>query len=89
MFLTLHLPQLQLGHAGEGVEIKYTDSTQTKVAVLQLGHAGEGVEMPGRLWFGGGGVGFNWATPVKAWRSYTVPPAIDADNLRASIGPRR
>ncbi len=39
---------------------------------LQLGHAGEGVEITPicRLCFSA--FRFNWATPVKAWRSYVT-----------------
>ncbi len=36
---------LQLGHAGEGVEIGGANSNYTLFVVLQLGHAGEGVEI--------------------------------------------
>ncbi len=54
---------------------------------LQLGHAGEGVEICGRLSVMCSGTGFNWATPVKAWRFgfglNSVGPFL------ASIGPRR
>ncbi len=59
---------LQLGHAGEGVEIATAENRRRLQVSLQLGHAGEGVEMannrkrPARL------ASFNWATPVKAWR---------------------
>ncbi len=37
--------QLQLGHAGEGVEITKDNAKLTATILLQLGHAGEGVEM--------------------------------------------
>ncbi len=36
---------LQLGHAGEGVEIRCTVLRKEIVTKLQLGHAGEGVEI--------------------------------------------
>ena len=36
---------LQLGHAGEGVEICSGVQISGAITVLQLGHAGEGVEM--------------------------------------------
>ncbi len=54
---------------------------------LQLGHAGEGVEItrtpcaPDRV------SGFNWATPVKAWR--LPQEKVNVSPLMASIGPRR
>ncbi len=59
---------LQLGHAGEGVEIFATLLTGSDNDELQLGHAGEGVEMRLRAPADVGSNGFNWATPVKAWR---------------------
>ncbi len=37
--------------------------------MLQLGHAGEGVEMCDMVNFDKNDLSFNWATPVKAWRS--------------------
>ncbi len=40
-----NLAPLQLGHAGEGVEISPNVSMFKKSSTLQLGHAGEGVEM--------------------------------------------
>ncbi len=38
-------PALQLGHAGEGVEIVLLYLFGSAVTMLQLGHAGEGVEI--------------------------------------------
>ncbi len=62
--------QLQLGHAGEGVEIIVAGLPVSSVVGLQLGHAGEGVEISGaNRRFEAGFACFNWATPVKAWRS--------------------
>ncbi len=40
---------LQLGHAGEGVEIIGKQMLAIIQPELQLGHAGEGVEMPSGL----------------------------------------
>ncbi len=37
--------KLQLGHAGEGVEICLNSSPVCQLVALQLGHAGEGVEI--------------------------------------------
>ncbi len=80
--------------------------------MLQLGHAGEGVEILHIFYLIGPLIRFNWATPVKAWRSDNgsgaagwrvvlqlghagegveiveaqLFPALDHD---ASIGPRR
>ncbi len=63
-----HRPALQLGHAGEGVEIGREGSGHGQRVVLQLGHAGEGVEIPTSEPAQAIAHGFNWATPVKAWR---------------------
>ncbi len=63
------LNTLQLGHAGEGVEIRHVRRPFVNDPLLQLGHAGEGVEI--RLSTCQTLVcstSFNWATPVKAWR---------------------
>ncbi len=38
-------PMLQLGHAGEGVEIRGEHPSLGPNQALQLGHAGEGVEI--------------------------------------------
>ncbi len=37
--------KLQLGHAGEGVEIVTMAHREMPLILLQLGHAGEGVEI--------------------------------------------
>ncbi len=37
--------KLQLGHAGEGVEIRAFHQQHLPTSTLQLGHAGEGVEI--------------------------------------------
>ena len=59
---------LQLGHAGEGVEIRDIAAGLESLMKLQLGHAGEGVEMGKPSAEKKHCRGFNWATPVKAWR---------------------
>ena len=61
--------ELQLGHAGEGVEMMMATAPTSVRPKLQLGHAGEGVEMASLWAFSLARVRFNWATPVKAWRS--------------------
>ncbi len=54
---------------GEGVEILIFCSLARTWAKLQLGHAGEGVEIVGCITQATLSIsGFNWATPVKAWR---------------------
>jgi len=61
---------LQLGHAGEGVEIGQIHGLlKQNNTSLQLGHAGEGVEIRQAFTAFATATGFNWATPVKAWRS--------------------
>ncbi len=59
---------LQLGHAGEGVEMFESLFVRAIRTELQLGHAGEGVEITVDLGSDNNRLGFNWATPVKAWR---------------------
>ncbi len=78
---------LQLGHAGEGVEIMNAPITNIEPNTLQLGHAGEGVEIAEKAILQKRRQSFNWATPVKAWRS----PGFHglAAWPMASIGPRR
>ncbi len=45
MLIRLDKHKLQLGHAGEGVEIPRGNRKLNRSGGLQLGHAGEGVEI--------------------------------------------
>ncbi len=78
---------LQLGHAGEGVEMALPASRCDAELELQLGHAGEGVEIVLPMGKRAAYWCFNWATPVKAWRWFYCIWINCC--LHASIGPRR
>ncbi len=82
------LTVLQLGHAGEGVEIIRLPVAGSSCRMLQLGHAGEGVEITGI----GMGSAWVWFVLQLSHAGEGVEMShlgVRAADRHASIGPRR